>query len=196
VEREKKDTILAEASRAFARHGFKKASVDDIARRAGVAKGTVYLAAESKQDLYYQVLHREVRAWVGETGAVIDPRVKADELLARLVAAATGYLERHPLVRELLFGEAAAALPGWADRFDELRVIGQGNIVEVLRLGIKQKVFREDLDVETVASLLQDLEVATYLFHTRAKDAHEQLARRGAVGLDLVLNGLRRHPGG
>ncbi len=39
----KKDCILLQAARAFARFGFKKASIDDIAREAGVGKGTVYL---------------------------------------------------------------------------------------------------------------------------------------------------------
>jgi len=48
VEQAKKDCILLEAARAFARFGFKKASIDEIAKEAGVGKGTVYLAAESK----------------------------------------------------------------------------------------------------------------------------------------------------
>ncbi|MGZ5968756.1 MAG: TetR/AcrR family transcriptional regulator, partial [Polyangiales bacterium] len=63
MERAKKECILTEAGKAFTRFGFKKTSVDEIAKKAGVAKGTVYLAAESKEDLFYQVLHRELRAW-------------------------------------------------------------------------------------------------------------------------------------
>ena len=63
METSKKECILVEAAKAFARFGFRKASIDEIAKEAGVGKGTVYLAAESKEDLYYQVLHREIRAW-------------------------------------------------------------------------------------------------------------------------------------
>ncbi len=81
MEREKKDCILRAAVKAFARFGFKKASVEEIAREAGVAKGTVYLACDSKEDLYYQALNREVRSWVAETAKLIDPRKPADQLL-------------------------------------------------------------------------------------------------------------------
>jgi AcrR family transcriptional regulator len=189
----KKDCILLEAARVFARFGFKKASIDDIAREAGVGKGTVYLAAESKEDLFYQVLHREIRAWQSECAKTIDPRVPAAELLSKLLATAMLYVEKHPLVLDLLLGETIRTLPGWAERLHELRAIGRANVIEVLRIGIRQKAFRADLEVETVASLLQDFQIAAY----RRPEAHEKprdVADRARVGLDLVLNGLRaRH---
>jgi AcrR family transcriptional regulator len=191
VEAAKKECILVEAARAFARWGFKKASIDEIARAAGVAKGTVYLAAESKEDLFYQALHREVRQWTAEVSKVIDPRVPADQLLSRLLEASMQHLERRPLVRALLFGEAMKVLPAWSDRLFELRRLGGANLTEVLRLGVRQGVFREELDVDVVAGLLQDLEVSTFLFH--AFD-DEILRDRARVGLDLVLNGLRATP--
>jgi AcrR family transcriptional regulator len=196
-EREKKDCILVSAAKAFARLGFKKASVDEIARDAGVAKGTIYLACDSKEDLFYQALHRELRAWVGETAKLVDPRKPADELLATVAVAGIAYLDQHPLVRELLVGGTNRQLPAWADRFDELRALGRQNVVEILELGIRQGRFRKDLDVDEVATLLQDLNASTYVFHDHCgSDAVRSaaLAKRAAAGLDLVLNGLRaRH---
>jgi AcrR family transcriptional regulator len=44
--------ILNAAGEVFARFGFKKASVEDIARRAGVGKGSIYLHFESKEALF------------------------------------------------------------------------------------------------------------------------------------------------
>ena len=145
----KKESILVEAARAFARFGFKKTSVDEIAKAAGVAKGTIYLAADSKEDLFYQALHREVREWVAELSKLIDPRQPADEL----------------------------------------RGLGTQNVIEVLRLGIKQGIFRGDLDVERVARTLQDMQVAGYLFHG-GRGLGEELLMQFNAGLDLVLNGL------
>ena len=191
MDKTKKDCILLEAARAFARFGFKKASVDDIAKAAKVAKGTVYLACVSKEDLFYQVLHREVVAWVSEVAKLIDPRIRADEILARMSQAGLAYLDAHPLVQDLLFGKTSELMPAWSDRFDELRVLGTGHVVEVLRLGGRQGIFRTDLDVESVASLLQDLQLTTYLFHSRGADKEARVLRRGVAGLDLVLNGIR-----
>ena len=193
MEAAKRECILVEAAKAFTRFGFKKTSVDDIAKRAGVAKGTVYLAAESKEDLFYQVLHREVRTWVAECARGIDPRVPADQLLVRLLGAAVTALDEHPLVRDLLMGSAVEVLPDWQDRLDDLRAMGHANVMEVLRIGMRQKVFRADLEVETVASLLQDLEMATLVFHPKLGKDRAGLNARALVGLDLVLNGLRAH---
>ncbi|WP_164006964.1 TetR/AcrR family transcriptional regulator [Pyxidicoccus trucidator] len=53
--------ILNAAGEVFARFGFKKASVEDIARRAGVGKGSIYLHFESKEALF-EVCVRQTHA--------------------------------------------------------------------------------------------------------------------------------------
>ncbi len=54
----RKDVIGA-AGRLFARWGFDKTSVDDIAREAGVSKGAVYLEFPNKDALFKAVLYHE-----------------------------------------------------------------------------------------------------------------------------------------
>ena len=190
MELAKKECILIEAARAFARFGFKKTSVDEIARAAGVAKGTIYLAAESKEDLFYQALHREVRQWVAEVSKLIDPREPADQLLAKMALFGFEKLETSPLVHDLLTGKTKELLPMWQDRFDGLRGLGRQNVVEVIKLGIAQQIFRKDLDIERVSQTLQDMQIAGYLFHG-GRGVTEDLLAQYAAGLDLVLNGLR-----
>ncbi|HQY62057.1 MAG: helix-turn-helix transcriptional regulator [Myxococcales bacterium] len=186
----KKDCILLQAARAFSRFGFKKASIDDIAREAGVGKGTVYLAADSKEDLFYQVLHREVRAWQSECARTIDPRVPADQLLGTLLTTAMQHVERHPLVLDLLLGETLRALPDWSERLEGLREVGRANVVEVLRIGVRQELFRADLEIDTVASLLQDFQLAAYRGLEGSPSRAREVEARVRVGLDLVLHGL------
>jgi AcrR family transcriptional regulator len=189
VEIAKKECILVEAAKIFSRFGFKKTSVDEIAKAAGVAKGTIYLAAESKEDLFYQALHREVRQWVAEVSKLIDPRKPADEMIGEMALYGFQKLETSPLVHDLLTGKTRELLPMWSERFDGLRSLGRQNVIEVLRLGIKQGRFRAELDVERVAQVLQDMQIAGYLFHG-ARGVDEELMAQFAAGLDLVLNGL------
>lgn len=188
----KRDGILVAAAKAFQSLGFKKTSIDQIARAAGVAKGTIYLACSSKEDLFYQVLHREVRAWAANVSRSLDPRMPADELLELASDQGVAYLDAHPLVRALLFGEFHSLLPGWTDRLDGLTRIGRENVVEILKLGQKQGLFRESLDVDEVAQLLLDLQISYFILHDRGADRAARMARRKSAGLDLVLNGLRR----
>jgi AcrR family transcriptional regulator len=191
MEREKKECILSAATQLFARFGFKKTSVDQIAKDAGVAKGTVYLAADTKEDLFYQAVHREVRAYTAEIAKLIDPRKSADQLLAETTLAGLKYLEERPLVRDLIFGNHQLILPEWADRLDELRALGRQNLAEIIRLGMRQGVFRSDLDVDELAMLLEDMAIATQVFHNRGANKEERLRKRLVTAFDLLMNGLR-----
>jgi AcrR family transcriptional regulator len=187
----KRASILRAAAKAFARLGFKKASIDDIARAAGVAKGTVYLACESKADLFYQAILRDIRDWISDGAKMVDPRVAADELLVRCAVAAIKFLRAHPLVSDLIAGIYHGELPGWEARFEELRALGHANIVEILKLGIRQGRFRDDLDPELTASVLQDMMHAGYIFHRRAARLEdEELYARLRTALSLVVSGL------
>jgi AcrR family transcriptional regulator len=49
---DKPDLILDAAERLFTQFGYRRTSVEDVAREAGVAKGTVYLYFESKVALF------------------------------------------------------------------------------------------------------------------------------------------------
>jgi TetR/AcrR family fatty acid metabolism transcriptional regulator len=187
----KKECILVEAARAFARWGFRKTSVDDIAKAAKVAKGTVYLACESKEDLFVQVVERELGAWVAAIAQMMDPAVPADQLLVRMSHAGVTYLDTHPLVQDLLFGRIGELLPALQGRLQQLRADGSAHVVKVLELGVRQGVFRPEIDCEAVASLLQDLQLTTYLFHNHGPDREARIMRRGVAAFDLVLNGLR-----
>ncbi len=66
-----RQAILAAATETFARFGFKKTSIDDVARRAGIGKGTVYLHFESKEELFGAVVRRLVVKGLAELEAAV-----------------------------------------------------------------------------------------------------------------------------
>ena len=81
-------------------------------------------------------------------------------------------------------------LPDWADRFEELRALGQKHVVEVLELGIRQGVFAPDLDVAATARVLQDMQVAGTLLGHRTKASHAEVRRQQLAAVRLVMKGL------
>ncbi|HET7630803.1 MAG TPA: TetR/AcrR family transcriptional regulator [Gemmatimonadaceae bacterium] len=74
--------ILDAAFEAFTEHGLASARLDDIARRAGVSKGTIYLYFPSKEDLFREV----VRHTVGDAIDDFARRLKGPTALADLNA--------------------------------------------------------------------------------------------------------------
>jgi len=51
-----KEDIIRSAFSVFRKHGFENSSISEIARKAGVAKGTVYTYFESKTKLYAEIM--------------------------------------------------------------------------------------------------------------------------------------------
>lgn len=66
-----RETLLSAATETFGRYGYKKTSIDDIARRAGLGKGTVYLHFESKEELFGAVVRRLWTTALAEVEAAV-----------------------------------------------------------------------------------------------------------------------------
>jgi len=70
---QRRATTIAAITRAagelFAAHGFAATSIDDIARRAGVAKGAVYHHFESKEQIFARVFEQMTAALAAEVAA-------------------------------------------------------------------------------------------------------------------------------
>lgn len=84
------EQVLDGAKRIFLRDGFEGASVDDIAREAGVSKATLYSYFPDKRLLFMEVAKSECRRQADEAIEVIDqtapPRVVLRAAAERIIA--------------------------------------------------------------------------------------------------------------
>ena len=55
-----RDKILRVAARIFGKYGFQKTTMDEVARTAHKAKGSVYYHFRSKEDLFLAVVSQEI----------------------------------------------------------------------------------------------------------------------------------------
>jgi AcrR family transcriptional regulator len=184
--------VIDAAGRCFGRFGYKKTSMDDVAAEARVAKGTVYLYCDSKQDLFYRAVERELRAWKEDLGSLIEPEIPANEILAEMGRRDATFVEERPLVAELLSGMVDDQLPQFRSEFAQLRAIGLAHVVEVLELGIRQEVFAADLDVVATAKVLQEMQLVGALLSHRGGLSAREVRRQQIAALRLVLSGLER----
>lgn len=108
---ERREQILAAATRAFARAGFTATSLDDIAAEAGITRVILYRHFESKADMYRAVLDRACTR-LAETVGTGD---YGEDAIATLVRAAAV----DPDAFRLLFRHAARE-PEFRDQADAL----------------------------------------------------------------------------
>jgi len=94
VSEERTGQILAAAAEVFARKGFHRARMDDIAQEAGLSKGTLYLYFRNKEAMITALLDRIFRREMHGLDDLIHADGPASERLLRFVDAILADLPR------------------------------------------------------------------------------------------------------
>ncbi|GAH34565.1 unnamed protein product, partial [marine sediment metagenome] len=80
-----KDRILNVAAKIFSKFGFQKTTVDEIARAAHKAKGSVYYYFKSKEELFRGVVEKEFHTLRSELVKAIDSGHDSKEKLSNYI---------------------------------------------------------------------------------------------------------------
>ncbi len=101
----RKEAILEAALTVFAERGFEAARLDDVAARAGVAKGTLYLYFKDKEALFEELLRGAVSPILSDVTALAEA---PDMPFAQALDTLYGFFEREVLGtdRKLLFASS------------------------------------------------------------------------------------------
>lgn len=87
---ERRAEVLDAALQVFIEMGFERATLQDVAERAGVTKGALYHYFDSKNDLYVEVMGERIAAQVRASQALVaaaEPSKSREDLLRELLEA-------------------------------------------------------------------------------------------------------------
>lgn len=188
------DEILAAALESFAARGFAATRLEDVAARAGISKGTLYLYFKGKEELFEAV----VRA------TLLPNLARIEALAASFEGPSRVLLERLLLTIAGVVGSEASAIPklviAEAGNFPELarfyldEVVRRGLrlIGAILRRGIERGEFRA-VDVDhAVFCVIAPMLLAALWKNSLEPHDHAPLDMDALVRahLDLLLRGL------
>ncbi|MEU1176225.1 TetR/AcrR family transcriptional regulator [Streptomyces sp. NPDC005820] len=142
----------------IAEQGFSATTVDEIAERAGVAKGTVYYNFASKSVLFEELLRHGVgllTASLRQAAEDTEQRggSKVDALDA-MVRAGLVFIERYPSFTQLYVAELWRTNRTWQSTLMVVREQAVAVVEGVLRAGVENGEFSEEIDVQLTASAL------------------------------------------
>jgi AcrR family transcriptional regulator len=194
--------ILEAARDVFFRDGFMEANLDEVATRAGVAKGTLYRYFDSKAELYVAVLAHNGEIFEQRMREAVDtPACPPPELIRRLGRFYFSHWMRNPdyfqifwaLENQSVIGELPQGVIAEVTRLWEKCV---GMLAEVVQRGVSEGCF-VPCDAWEVADILWT--VANGLIQTQTSAARRKLRRRPLEdtftdAVDLVLRGLAPLP--
>ncbi|MCG7581158.1 TetR/AcrR family transcriptional regulator [Mycolicibacterium sp. OfavD-34-C] len=155
---ERRSAVVDAAEAEFAAHGFSGGSLNVIARRAGVAKGSLFQYFADKRDLYAYITDvgsQRVRAYMEYQIHELEPDRPFFEFLTDLLDVWVAYFADHPRDRAL---HAASSFEVDADARVSVRAVVHRHYLEVLRPLVHAARTRGDLrpdaDTDALLSLL------------------------------------------
>src|SRR6266545_4495252 len=149
------EEIVAAALDVFVERGFAAATLDDVARRAGVTKGTIYLYFENKEALFKAVVRETIVPVIAAGEALVQSFTgSARDLFEKLVREYWRLVGETNLagVPKLMMAEAGNFPELGRFYYQEVAVRGQRLMASVLERGIKAGEFRR-VDVAVASKL-------------------------------------------
>jgi AcrR family transcriptional regulator len=150
VDSAKRSQIIDGARQVFLAQGFDGASMGEIARTAGVSKGTLYVYFASKEDLFQVVAYDECLAQAEQVFALDHADHDVEAVLTRLGTAFVKFLcqpERMAPVRTIM--SISERMPDVGRRFYETGpATGMGRVAAYIEAQVAAGVLEvEDVDV-------------------------------------------------
>ena len=194
-----KQAILDAAQDLLARHGYAGLSMRELALESGLAKATIYHYFQDKEDIFRQVLERDMRTVHDHIMAVT---AKEAGCLAKLRATIYAYFSLMHARRAIIMSvmrEIGGNKPMLHEMMCNSRNLHLGPLMNLIQQGIDEGVFRP-VNVEyTTYSLLGMINafVIFQLYHnetnTSESNTHETNTSEdvGEHTLRLILGGLQ-----
>jgi AcrR family transcriptional regulator len=101
----KRMRIVEAATEVFIKYGYRKANVDEVAERAGVAKGTIYLYFKNKAELLLAAVIEEKRRYFEKLKPIFEPNLDGAERLRKYLRAVFVFAREMPMISRLMSGD-------------------------------------------------------------------------------------------
>lgn len=154
VARASSHRILAAARKRFEQFGYRRTSIAEIARDAGIAVGTVYRYFPTKEAVFLAVAEETIDAWLATARRTLSTPGTAVERLARLGMVSIEFNRRSKLIQSILDRDTEIVLAPHLDRLNaDLLERNVAMIADVVRDGIREGALR-NVDPEIAAFIL------------------------------------------
>ena len=180
--------IVAAATELFAREGFYRTTIKDIAKRAGISSGLVYQYFREKEDILLLVLLEVVDGYSREIPKALEG---VTDPLTRLLTSIDAYcrvVDRHRAATVLAYRSTKSLPPDRREliqiRETETNQIIATGIAECMKLGLIRRV---NVDVLVYQIVLAAHGWALKSWHFKSRLSLDEFIRET---LDILLMGI------
>jgi AcrR family transcriptional regulator len=193
--REVREALLDATDRLLAERGYKKMTIDDLAREVGIGKGSVYLHFSSKEDIALSHIDRIVERVKQRLRAIAEKDISPEEklramLLTRVLVRFDSVQHYTQSLNDLLSSLRPKLLARREVYFAEEAAIFAG----VIARGQAEGVFSEELAAADAAGtfLLATNSLLPFSLTTGELGARSDIEAKTARLADLLIKGIKK----
>ena len=198
----RRETILRAARRDFMKKGFKAVTVDSIAHRAQLSKGAIYLYFKSKEEIYAQVLIRDIEKFHEQVAGIFEKGESAADILRKYSEIYTGFfLSERELFRIFMSFMVQPNPLSISEEINALIIRNTNRTVDIIEKifqhGIDRGEFPGCVNLRQCRNALWGLlngVIALHLFTGREATREDRVRSTIRGGLDLFIKGLTIAP--
>ena len=189
-----RDHIIHIARGVFSKFGFKKTTVDDIARGLGKGKSSIYYYFRSKEEIYKEVLNKEAETLKNEIyRKVVETNDNPKDKLRNYVLIRMRFLYELTNFNEALRNDYLknfAFVERIREKYDKEE---HSIILNILREGMSKDIFRLKETEFTAMAFLTAMKGLEVGFFIKKEYSLEKLEQRLDDMLDVIFYGLVKH---
>lgn len=191
---DKKELIMSSAETIFTRFGYHKTSMDDIAKEAGIGKGTIYYYYKSKEDILLELVsfyHELLKKKVNEE---MENKKSFEEKFQILIELPMTYaVNKYPVYFEALSTPTKSLLKKINQFKKHSRTALKEKLISLIEEAKENKQIREDISIEELADVLvrwfiigdDDIQI------NLTQDGFKKFMKDYKLFIDIILNGIK-----
>lgn len=187
------DEILDAALAVFSERGFDAARMDDIAARAGVSKGAIYLYFDSKEAVLKGLIERELAPVAGMLSGMAEQGADDPRATLTLIIKAATHLTQQPA-----FAATPRVILSVAARFPEIGLHYRQRVVDVALAAVETLIARgarkgefRPVDASAAARMvLGPVMLKALHVHILGGEPDRDADARAAAIADVLLRGI------
>ncbi len=186
--------ILDAGLKEFAEHGFAASKLVDIARRAGVVKGTLYRYFPNKEALFEAAVTSRVNPMFDQVNTLLDHYPGSTEDLLRIalpqIYQRIFNTDLHILMRIII--SESNRFPDIAQFYHQQVILkGRGLLEKIVQRGIERGEFRDGPVTDTPMVIFAPVLMTVVWKMTFDRFDPIDIEKMAAAHVDMVFNGIK-----
>jgi len=152
---ETSERILEAAAQQAEDFGLRRFTIDDVARRVGVSRVTIYRYFPRKDRLVEAILFRELRRFLASIDAAVEPYDTVRERLVEGFVFTLTFLRKHALLNRLLRTEPELILPALTVNAGPVVAAGRDFVARFVRQEVEAgRIELSEEDIQGISEML------------------------------------------